>query len=311
MAWLTVFESRDRKVSALLIHTMGKEDNMDRTAILVVQCPDRKGLVAVLSNLLYQHGANILEVEQYTNTQAKMFFQRIKFDLTELDISHRALTELLTIECGRFDMQWQLTFGALRKRIAIFVSKLTHCFYDLILRHRLGELPCDIALVVSNHEDMAYLADHVGTPFYFINRGEDVRLREEIELARHLTDMKVDLIVLARFMQILGEDFVKLFEKRIINIHHSFLPAFVGARPYHQAYERGIKLIGATAHYVTVNLDEGPIIAQDVVHTSHRDSISDMARKGRDIERVVLARAVLAHLEDRIIVWGNRTVVFE
>jgi formyltetrahydrofolate deformylase len=282
----------------------------DHTATLLVACPDRKGLVAALAKLLYEHGANILQAQQHADPVEKMFFQRIRFDLSELDIQRSELEDLLRIECGRFDMRWRISYGDQTKRVAIFVSRFEHCLYDLLIRHRLGELPCDIALIVSNHSDLEPIAGQFEIPFHVFPITKETKPAQEEKEAELLDREKVDLIVLARYMQILSEQFCSRYPERIINIHHSFLPAFVGARPYHQAYERGVKLIGATAHYATLDLDEGPILAQDVVSCSHRDSVRDLVRKGRDVERLVLAQAVRWHLEDRIIVHGRRTIVF-
>jgi formyltetrahydrofolate deformylase len=280
------------------------------TATLLVSCPDRKGLVAALAKLLAEHGANILQAQQHTDTQEGTFFQRIHFETAELDIARDELEALLRIECGRYDMDWQISYGDHLKRVAIFVSKFEHCLYDLLLRHRLRELRCQIALVISNHPDLEAVAAQFGVPYQVFPITRETKPAREAEEVALLKSEGIDLIVLARYMQILSDGFVSEFPRRIINIHHSFLPAFMGARPYHQAYERGVKLIGATAHYATPDLDEGPIIAQDVVPTSHRDTVQDLVRKGRDVERTALAQAVRCHLEDRILVQGQRTIVF-
>jgi formyltetrahydrofolate deformylase len=280
------------------------------TATLLVSCPDRKGLVAALSKLLYEHGGNILQAQQHADPVQKMFFQRIRFDLSELDISRDELEDLLRIECGRFDMRWRISYGDRTKRVAIFVSRFEHCLYDLLIRHRLGELPCEIRLIVSNHPDLGSIAEQFEIPFQVFSITKETKVDQEQKELELLDRERIDLIVLARYMQILSGQFCDHYPERVINIHHSFLPAFGGARPYHQAYERGVKLIGATAHYATLDLDEGPIIAQDVVACSHRDAAQDLVRKGRDVERLVLARAVRWHLEDRILVHGRRTIVF-
>jgi formyltetrahydrofolate deformylase len=281
----------------------------ERTATLLVSCPDRKGLVAALAKLLYEHGANILQAEQHADAVEKMFFQRIRFDHSELDITTRALEDLLRIECGRYGMRWRISWGDRIKRVAVFVSRFEHCLYDLLIRHRLGELGCEIAGIVSNHPDLQPVADQFGLPFHVFPITKETRLEQERKELELLEQEHVDLVVLARYMQVLSDLFLDRYPERIINIHHSFLPAFVGARPYHQAWRRGVKLIGATAHYATRELDEGPIIAQDVVACSHRDAVEDLVRKGRDVERLVLARAVRWHLEDRIIVHGGRTMI--
>ncbi len=279
-------------------------------ATLLVQCPDRKGLIAALAQLLYDHGANILQAQQHTEPAEKMFFQRIRFDMAELDISKKALEELLRIECERYKMRWRISYSDRPKRVAIFVSKFEHCLHDLLLRHRLGEFDCEVAVVISNHPDLEPVASQFGVPFHVFPITEETKPQQERKEISFLEQQKIDLIVLARYMQILSDRFVSRFPERIINIHHSFLPAFSGARPYHQAHERGVKLIGATAHYTTSELDEGPIIAQDVVPCTHRDSVRDLVRKGRDVERVVLARALSWHVDDRILVHGRRTIAF-
>jgi formyltetrahydrofolate deformylase len=281
------------------------------TATLLVHCPDRRGIVAALAQLLYGHGANILDADQYTDPAAGQFFQRIRFDLSEIHTDRLTLENAIRETAERFAMRWRIAYADQRKRLAIFVSRYDHCLYDLVLRHRAGELACDLALVVSNHPDLAPVAAQFGLPFrvFEVSRATKADVeRRELEL---LSAERIDLVVLARYMQILSGDFIERFPGSIINIHHSFLPAFVGGKPYHQAAERGVKLIGATAHYATTDLDEGPIIEQDVIRTSHRDAVDDLVRKGRDVERAVLARAVRWHLEDRILVYGNRTVVFE
>ncbi len=279
-------------------------------ATLLAACPDRKGLVAALSVLLYDHGANILQAQQHTDPIDPLFFQRIRFDMTDLDITRKELEDLLAIECGRYQMRWSISYSDQPKRVAIFVSKFEHCLYDLLLRDRLGEFNCEMALVVSNHPDHEPIARQFDLPFHFIPISKANKLEPEREELELLQQQGVELVVLARYMQILSKQFIESFPGRIINIHHSFLPAFGGARPYHQAYERGVKLIGATAHYATEDLDEGPIIAQEVIACSHRDSVKDLVRKGRDAERIALSHAVRVHLEDRVVVNGRRTVVF-
>lgn len=286
-------------------------DGSDSTATLLVSCKDRRGIVAALAQLLYGHGANILDADQHTDADVGQFFQRIRFDMKELHTDRVALAHGVAEVAERFAMQYRLSYGDKLRRIAIFVSKYDHCLYDLLLRHRAGELLCEIAMVVSNHPDLEPVARQFGIDFHvFPIDGNNRRAQEEAELELLLA-AKVDLVVLARYMQILSAEMVAKLPQGIINIHHSFLPAFVGKKPYHQAHERGVKLIGATAHYVTERLDEGPIIHQDVTHVTHHDSVADLVRKGRDLERVVLSTAVRAHLEDRILVFDNRTVVFK
>lgn len=283
---------------------------MDQLATLLVSCPDRKGIVASLAQVLYGHGANILDADQHTDAVAGMFFQRIRFDLSTLNTDRVSLEHGLGEVAGRFGMQWRLAYGA-RRRIAIFVSRYDHCLWDLLIRHRAGELACEIAMVVSNHDALAPVAAHFGVPFHHVPLNAATRVEGEAAQQRLLDDAKVELVVLARYMQILSAAFVERWHHRVINIHHSFLPAFIGADPYRQACERGVKLIGATAHYVTAQLDEGPIIEQGVARCSHRDTVEDLVRKGRDLEKVVLASAVRWHLEDRVLPYAGKTVVFD
>jgi formyltetrahydrofolate deformylase len=285
------------------------------TATLLVSCDDRPGLVAALSQLLYALGLNILDADQHTDPVAGQFFQRIRFDLAVRN--GEALIDPATLEgairevTDRYAMTWDLRADRRRQKMAIFVSKTDHCLYDLLLRHRSGELACDIPLIVSNHPDLAPIAEHFGIEYHVFPitpETKDAQEEKEIEL---LNRFEVDLVVMARYMQILSKRMISAFPTRIINIHHSFLPAFQGGKPYHQAYGRGVKLIGATAHYATLDLDEGPIIEQDVARVSHRDTPRELVRKGRDVERTVLSRAVAWHLEGRVLVYDNKTVVFD
>ncbi len=281
------------------------------TATVLVSCPDRPGLVAALAQVLYGHGANILAADQHTDTEAGQFFQRIRFDANALHTDRLTLEKAIGEVAERFDMQWRLAYDDQIKRVAIFVSKTEHCLYDLLLRHRAGELPCEIGLIVSNHDDLAPTAEQFKVPYHVFPITKDNKPDQERAERDLLEREAIDLVVLARYMQILSSDFIDHYPSRIINIHHSFLPAFAGGKPYHQAHARGVKCIGATAHYATTDLDEGPIIEQDVERVSHRDSPADLVRKGRDVERGVLSRAVRAHLEDRILVFGNKTVLFD
>ena len=285
--------------------------NPPELATLLVSCPDRRGIVAALAQVLAGHGANILDANQHTDVHAGQFFQRIRFDVSELLTDRGTLERAIDEVAMRFDMKTRLEYRAKLKRVAIFVSRYEHCLVDLLMRQRAGELECEIPLIVSNHPDLARIAEHSDVEYAVFPVNRDNKAEQEAREAALLESKGIDLVVLARYMQILTEDFVRRFSQRIINIHHSFLPAFVGGKPYHQAYERGVKLIGATAHYATPNLDEGPIIEQDVIRCSHRDSIDDLTRKGRDLERIVLARAVRAHLDDRVLVYSNKTVVFD
>ena len=283
---------------------------MEQTATLLVCCPDRKGLVAALAQVLYGHGANILDADQHTDPVAGQFFQRIKFDLSELHTDRTSLETAISEVAARFSMDWRITNGHRRSKTAIFVSKYDHCLYDLLLRQRSGELSTEIPLIISNHPDLEPVAQQFGIPFHHLPITNETKRAQENKALELLREADVDLIVLARYMQILTDDFLQSYEGDVINIHHSFLPAFMGSKPYHRAFERGVKLIGATAHYATAELDDGPIIEQDVVRCSHSDSVQDLVRKGRDLEKSVLARAVRWHLDDRILVYDNKTVVF-
>ncbi len=278
-------------------------------AIFLFRCPDRVGIVAAVSQFIARRGGNIVDSSQHS--EEGEFFMRVEWSFDSESVSREMLRE----QCGelaeRFNMEWRLRFSDQWARLAIFVSRQTHCLYDLLLRHREGDLSAEVALVISNHRDAEPIADWFGVPFHYFaidkERRDEVE-REEIAL---LTRERIDVIALARYMQILTSQFVDAFPNRIINIHHSFLPAFVGARPYHQAFNRGVKIIGATSHYVTADLDQGPIIEQGVTRVSHRDSVDELLRKGRNIERVVLNRAVRLHLEHRVLTSGNKTVVFQ
>ena len=283
----------------------------EKLSTLLVTCPDRKGIVASLAQVLHGHGANILDSDQHSDPIAGQFFQRIRFDYASLHTDMETLKRGIEELAERFSMNWKLfDQNGPRKRVALFVSKYDHCLFDLLWRHRAGELSCDIPMIISNHEDLRPVAEQFDIPFEVIPITKETKAaQEQLELKR-LREEGIELVVLARYMQILSEDFLREFEGQVINIHHSFLPAFMGGRPYHRAYERGVKLVGATAHYATADLDEGPIIEQDVVRCSHRDRTDDLVRKGRDLEKVVLARALRWHLEDRVLVYGNKTVVF-
>ena len=280
------------------------------SATLLVSCPDRRGIVAALAQLLLGHGANILESDQYSDPVVSLFFQRIHFDASELLTDRGTLERAIAEVAGRLSMSWRLSWSAHVKRVAIFVSKTNHCLYDLLLRHQAGELRCEIPAIVSNHRDHEQVARQFGIAFHCFPIAPDTKREQERRELELLARERVDLVVLARYMQVLSEAFLREAPFPVINIHHSFLPAFSGGHPYHQAYERGVKLIGATAHYATADLDEGPIIEQDVIRASHRHGIDELVRKGRDVERSVLSRAVRWHLEDRVLVHGNKTVVF-
>jgi formyltetrahydrofolate deformylase len=282
----------------------------EQTATILVSCPDRRGLVAALAQLLYGHGINILAADQHTDTSAGKFFQRIHVDLRDQHTDRMTFERALQEVAERFDMRTRIAYGDHLKRVAILVSKYDHCLQDLLWRKQAGELACEIPLVVSNHPDLEHVARMYGIPFHELPIADGDKDAQERSVIALLERERIDVVVLARYMQVLSPEMCARFAERAINIHHSFLPAFVGSKPYHRAHERGVKVIGATAHYVTPVLDEGFIIEQDVMHVSHRDSVDDLIRKGRDLERVVLSRAVRHHLEDRVLASDNRTVVF-
>lgn len=282
------------------------------TAVLTISCPDGRGIVAAVSQFLHNHGANIIHSDQHsTDPSGGTFFMRMEFYLGGLDLAREPFERAFAqVVAGPFGMQWALSYAAQPKRMAVLVSRYDHCFLDLLWRRRRGELNVDLPLVISNHEDLRRDAEMFGLPFHVIPVTKDNKAEAEAEQVRLLRESGADFAVLARYMQILSGDFLSGFGKPVINIHHSFLPAFIGANPYRAAFNRGVKLIGATSHYVTEDLDAGPIIAQDVVPVTHRETPDTLMRLGRDVERQVLARAVKAHVEDRVLVHGNKTVVF-
>ena len=280
-------------------------------AILLISCPDRKGLVARISDFVFKNQGNILHADEHIDDEVGLFLMRVEWDLAGFNLARDAIHSALDPLARELAFDWRLHFSDERPHGAIFVSKYDHCLQDLIYRCHAGELAADFSLVVSNHPDLRDLVESQGLEFLVFPVTPETKSSQEDAVRAELARRKINLIVLARYMQILTESFVRHYPNRIINIHHSFLPAFAGPRPYHQAYRRGVKLIGATSHYVTAELDAGPIISQDAVRISHRDSVHDLIRKGRDLERVVLARAVRAHLENRVLVYGNKTAVFD
>ncbi len=285
------------------------EDKIGKV-ILLISCPDRKGIVARVSNFILSKGGNILQSDQYTTDPKNgVFFLRVEFDLSDVSIRRADLEGEFGGVASECKMDWRMTYPQDTKRMAIMVSRQGHCLVDLLWRWKTGELRVAIPLVVSNHPDLQETVESFGIPFYTFPVTSQTKRRQEDEILK-LFEAKVDFVVLARYMQILTRDFVSRYPQKIINIHHSFLPAFVGAKPYEQALERGVKVIGATAHYVTESLDQGPIIEQDVIRVTHRDGLGEMVRKGQDMEKTVLARAVQWHVEDRVLVYHNRTVVF-
>jgi len=284
---------------------------MKNSAILLTSCPDQKGIVAALSDFVFRHNGNILHADEHADENSNLFLMRVEFDPKDFDIDLADFAKHFSPIAEKFDMKWRLARSNVRQKMAILVSKYDHCLVDLLYRHKSGELACEIPLVISNHPDNRPIADFYQIPFFEVSVTKENKSEAEQKILGLLKQHDPDFIVLARYMQILSNDFVNEYPHRIINIHHSFLPAFVGAKPYHQAFTRGVKLIGATSHYVTDVLDDGPIIEQDVVRISHRDSLDDLLQKGRDLEKVVLSRAVRWHIENRVLLYGNKTVVFD
>lgn len=283
----------------------------DGTGILKIVCPDTKGIVAAVSGLLFGHGANIIDAQQHTDRVDGVFFMRVEFETESMDIPRGQIGKAFAPVAERFSMQWDLGFSDQIPAMGIMVSRLEHCLTDLLARHRMGELRVRIPVIISNHPDLEPIASAFGVPFEVIPVTLATKSAAEARALDALRKAGCDFLALARYMQILSPVFLAEYPMKIINIHHGFLPAFAGIRPYQQAHERGVKLIGATSHYATEILDDGPIIDQDVIRVSHRDSVEDLIRKGRDIERIVLARAVRAHAENRVLLNGRRTVVFD
>ena len=281
------------------------------TAILLISCPDQAGIVAALSTFLFENQGNIVDIHQHVDQEEGVFFMRVEWELAGFAIRRDSLAVTLAPFMDRFEMRWELHFSDIAPRAALFVTKDNHCFYDLLSRHESGELRMDIPLIVSNREDLRSVAERFGIAFRHFPISAATKETQEKAQIEMLREAGIDLVILARYMQILSPLMTAAFPDRIINIHHSFLPAFPGARPYHSAHKRGVKLVGATSHYVTEDLDEGPIIAQGVTPVSHSDSVQDFMRKGRALEQTVLSRAVWLHLNRRTLVHANRTVVFD
>ena len=287
-------------------------NSIKNTAILLIHCPDKSGIVVAITDFIYNNGGNIVYLDQHVDIERGVFFMRIEWDLASFAIQREKIAEYFeTLVASRYRMTSQLHFSESKLRMALFVSKMSHCFYDLLARYECGELNVEIPVIISNHSDLQKVAQRLDIDFHCISITKENKKQQEEKQKNLLAQYNIDFIVLARYMQVLSDDFVKQFPQNIINIHHSFLPAFPGGRPYHSAYERGVKIIGATSHYVTAELDAGPIIEQDVVRVSHKDTVEDMVRIGRDLEKIVLARAVRHHVHHDLLVYENRTVVFE
>lgn len=285
---------------------------MPHSAILLISCPDQSGLVHAITAFIAQHQGNILHLDQHVDSQENVFFMRVEWDLSKFALAHNqdAISAAFSPIAERFQMRWQLRFSSDRQKMVIFVGKESHALYDILARWQADEFQVDIPLIVSNHPDLGGIARQFGIPFHVIPVDKDHKDEAEVKQLALLETVKPDFIVLAKYMQIVTSNFVQHYPQRIINIHHSFLPAFIGAKPYHQAFARGVKIIGATSHYVTADLDAGPIIEQDVARVTHKDSVQDLVRRGKDLEKTVLSRAIYYHLQHRILVYNNKTVVF-
>ncbi len=276
-----------------------------------MHCPDKPGIIAVITEFINTNGGNILYVDQYVDNVNKVFYMRVEWELENFTIPVEKIDDYIdTLYASRYNLTYKLSFSSTPLRMALFVSKMSHCLYDILARYIAGEWDVEIPVIISNHPDMKIAADQFGIPYEVIPVNKENRAEMEEREFEILDRYKVDFIVLARYMQVLSEDFINRYPNNIINIHHSFLPAFVGAKPYHAAYERGVKLIGATSHYVTTELDAGPIIEQDIVRITHKDTVEDLIKKGRDLEKIVLSRAVEKHIQRKILTFGNKTIVF-
>ena len=286
---------------------------MKPTAILLLHCPDQSGIISEITKFITDNQGNIVYLDQYVDRQDGFFFMRIEWELNRFIIPREKIKEYIdTLYAQRYQMECSLYFNDVRPRMAIFVSKMSHCLYDLLARYKAGEWNVDIPCIISNHDDLRYIAEQFEIPYYVWSINKDHSNKEEVEKEEMelLKKEKVSFIVLARYMQIISNEMIKAYPNHIINIHHSFLPAFIGAKPYHQAWERGVKIIGATSHYVTDELDAGPIIEQDVVRISHKDTPETLVLKGRDLEKIVLSRAVTQHIERKILTYHNKTIIF-
>ena len=284
---------------------------MKNSAILLLRCRVHKGLDAAIADFIYWHGGDILHFEHYQAGEERFYLGRVEWDLTGFEFDLKDFPQWFAPIAEEFSIDWRITTSNYRPRVAIFVSKYDHCLVDLLYRQRTGELACEIPLIISNHPDAQRHADFYGIPYHVIPVTKENKPEAERRQINLLRENSIELVILARYMQVLSADFVRQYPQQIINIHHSFLPAFVGAKPHQQAFDRGVKVIGATAHYASETLDEGPIIEQDVARVSHRDTLEELVKKGRDLEKVVLSRAVRWHIENRILLYGNKTIIFE
>lgn len=282
-----------------------------QTAILLIHCPDKQGILAALTDFINVNKGNIVYLDQHVDYEQNTFFTRIEWDLSDFLIPRDKIEEYFTTLFGiKYDMNFKLYFSDVKPRMAIFVSKLSHCLFDILARYSSGDLNVDIPFIISNHPNLSWIGEKFGIPFHVFPITKENKEEQEIKEMALLKEKEVDFIVLARYMQIISENMIREYSSRIINIHHSFLPAFIGAKPYHAAYERGVKIIGATSHYVTTELDAGPIIEQDVVRVTHKDTVQSFIHKGQDLEKIVLSRAVEKHTDRKVLAYENRTIVF-
>lgn len=281
------------------------------SATILIHCPDQPGLVAAVTDFINVNGGNIIDLEQYVNRQENEFFMRIKWDVSEFLIPCEKIEDYFrTMYANKYGMTFRIYFDNYTPRMAVFVSKMSHCLFDILGRYTAGEWNVEIPLIISNHEDLRWVAERFGIEYHVLKVNKDNKETVEAEQISLLKEKQIDFVVLARYMQILSDNFIESYPNKIINIHHSFLPAFIGAKPYHAAYERGVKIIGASSHYVTTELDAGPIIEQDITRISHRDSVNDLVRKGQDLEKIVLSRAIKLHIDRRVLVYKNKTILF-
>lgn len=284
----------------------------NNTAILLIHCPDKVGIVRTVTDFLYENNGNVVYLDQHTDRSEGKFYMRIEWEIDDFQIEKPKIGEYFeTLVAKKFEMKWSLHFSEKKKRVAIFVTTLSHCLYDILYRYQSGEWDIEIPLIISNHNKLGGIAEHFKIPYHHIPMSKATKKEQEAKQLALLKENEIDLVVLARYMQIVSGNFIQQYPNKIINIHHSFLPAFVGAKPYHSAYERGVKLIGATAHYVTEELDAGPIIEQGVVHVTHKEEIRDYIRKGKDIEKITLSKAIAKDLQHKILAYNNKTVVFD
>ena len=284
---------------------------VNSSATILIYSPDQPGLVAAVTDFININGGNIIQLEQHVDRQENIFFMRVKWDLSSFLIPNEKIKDYFqTMYAKRYDMTFRLYFDDFKPKMAVFVSKMSHCLFDILARYTAGEWNVEIPLIISNHEDLRWVAERFGIEYHVLKMTKENKDEMEAKQMQLLTDNDIDFIVLARYMQILTDNFIESYPNKIINIHHSFLPAFVGAKPYHAAYERGVKIIGATSHYVTAELDAGPIIEQDITRITHRDSVQDLVRKGQDLEKIVLSHAIEYHINRRVLVYKNKTILF-